>query len=103
MGNQGPDVGHKAEMNQTVSVPGHDPINLNIGAFIDGAFRPSIIGKKQMERFEFVVVGGGSAGMALAARPSQAGRKTLLIEAGRKKNSIFNFWMIDMPAAYGYA
>ena len=29
-------------MNQTISVPGHDPINLNIGAFIDGAFRPSM-------------------------------------------------------------
>jgi choline dehydrogenase len=57
---------------------------------------------KPMVQFEFVVVGGGSAGMALAARLSQAGRKTLLIEAGRKKSSIFNFWMVDMPAAYGY-
>ena len=32
-------------MNQTISVPGHDPINLDIGAFIDGAFRPSISGR----------------------------------------------------------
>ena len=55
-----------------------------------------------MAQYEFVVVGGGSAGMALAARLSQAGRRTLLLEAGRTKNSIFNSWMVDMPAAYGY-
>jgi 2-polyprenyl-6-methoxyphenol hydroxylase-like FAD-dependent oxidoreductase len=32
-----------------------------------------------MQQFEFVVIGGGSAGMALAARLSQVGRKTLLL------------------------
>jgi gamma-glutamyl-gamma-aminobutyraldehyde dehydrogenase len=32
-------------MKQTISVPGHDPINLNIGAYIDGAFCPSISGR----------------------------------------------------------
>ena len=40
--------------------------------------------------------------MALAARLSNAGRMTLLIEAGRKKSSIFTSWMMDMPAAYGH-
>jgi choline dehydrogenase len=58
--------------------------------------------KDVAEQFEYVVVGGGSAGMALAARLSEERRKTLLIEAGRTKNSLFNFWIIDMPAAYGY-
>jgi len=57
---------------------------------------------RQSKQVEFVVVGAGSAGMALAARLSQAGRMTMLIEAGRQNNSIFNSWMIDMPAAYSY-
>ena len=56
-----------------------------------------------MTKFQYIVVGGGSAGMALAARLSQAGKKTLLLEAGRKKGNLFNFWHVDMPAAYGYA
>ncbi|AXX97684.1 GMC family oxidoreductase [Profundibacter amoris] len=56
-----------------------------------------------MENFEYIVVGGGSAGMALAARLSAAKKKTLLLEAGRKKGNLFNFWHVDMPAAYGYA
>ena len=53
--------------------------------------------------FEYIVVGSGSAGMVVAARLSQAGKKTLLIEAGPVKNTIFNFWKINMPAAYSYA
>jgi len=56
-----------------------------------------------MERFEYIVVGGGSAGMALAARLSAAGRKTLLLEAGRKRGNLLNFWHVAMPAAYSYA
>ena len=56
-----------------------------------------------MEKYQYIVVGGGSAGMALAARLSQAGKKTLLLEAGRTKGNLFNFWHVDMPAAYGYA
>ena len=55
-----------------------------------------------MNEFEFIVIGGGSAGMATAARLSQAGRRTLLLEAGRARLNLFNFWKVNMPAAYGY-
>lgn len=50
-----------------------------------------------MEAFEYVVVGGGSAGMALAARLSAAKRKTLLVEAERKKGNLLNFWHVNCP------
>lgn len=41
--------------------------------------------------------------MALAARLSEAHRHTLLLEAGGNRGNIFNSWIVDMPAAYGYA
>ncbi len=56
-----------------------------------------------MKEFEYIVVGSGSAGMAVAARLSEAKKNTLLIEAGPVKQSIFNFWKVAMPAAYSYA
>lgn len=54
------------------------------------------------KEFEFVVIGGGSAGMAVAARLSAAGRNTLLIEAGRQNGNLFDAWMTEMPAGYPY-
>jgi choline dehydrogenase len=53
--------------------------------------------------YEYIVIGGGSSGMAVAARLSEAAKRTLLLEAGPVQISIFNFWKIDMPAAYSYA
>lgn len=55
-----------------------------------------------MAEYEYIVIGGGSAGMAVAARLSQAGKRTLLLEAGPASMSIFDFWKIAMPAAYSY-
>ncbi len=55
------------------------------------------------QEFEYIIIGGGSAGMAVAARLSAAKKKTLLIEAGPVKRNLFNFWKTAMPAAYGYA
>jgi choline dehydrogenase len=55
------------------------------------------------EEFDYIVVGGGSAGMPLAARLSQRGYRTLLIEAGRRSLGPLRSWITAMPSAYGYA
>lgn len=52
----------------------------------------------ELREFDFVVVGGGSAGCVLAARLSESGRYTVaLLEAGGRDD---NFW-IHVPLGYG--
>ena len=49
--------------------------------------------------FDYIVVGAGSSGSAIAYRLAQeANMKILLIEYGGKNSSVF----IDMPAALSY-
>ena len=58
---------------------------------------------KLAEESEYVVVGGGSAGMPVAARLSQKGHSVVLLEAGKAKLGPLFSWITDMPSAYGYA
>ena len=51
-----------------------------------------------MESYDFIIIGGGSAGCVLADKISHSGKhKVLLIEAGKSDN---NFW-INTPIGYG--
>ena len=57
----------------------------------------------RVEESEYVVVGGGSAGMPVAARLSRNGHSVVLLEAGKAKLGPLFSWITDMPSAYGYA
>ena len=50
---------------------------------------------------DYVIVGAGSAGCALAYRLAKAGRDVLLVEYGGRDGAFWN-WKINMPAALSY-
>ena len=52
---------------------------------------------KKFDNYDYIIVGAGSAGCVVAARLSQAGFKTLLLEAGGNDNNPY----IHIPMGYG--
>lgn len=53
------------------------------------------------QEYDYVIIGGGSAGCTLAARLTEDPNvSVLLVEAGRARGNIFNSWMIEMPAGF---
>lgn len=56
---------------------------------------------KPETQFDYVIVGGGSAGCVLAARLSEdPSISVALLEAGAKSGNLLDFWKIEMPAAF---
>jgi len=56
-----------------------------------------------VQEYDYIIIGGGTAGCTLAARLTEASSSVLLLEAGPSRTGMLDSWKIDMPAAVDYA
>lgn len=56
---------------------------------------------KNAQEYDYVIIGAGTAGCALAARLSEnPAARVLLVESGPARPNMLDAWKIDMPAAF---
>lgn len=64
--------------------------------------RTTIGEQNQAQHYDYIVIGAGSAGCVVTHRLAEAGKKVLLIEAGRSDRGSWDSWKIHMPSALAF-
>lgn len=55
-----------------------------------------------MAAAEYIVIGAGSAGCVVARRLADAGKRVMLLEAGKKDRNSWDWWKLHIPSALSF-